>query len=175
MFNPPDFEPDDISKANSQNYFTTSFVEDKENIEICPTTNAADENFNVRAKTAYGGKNNDFTISVSGLICKTMEILVGKRCGFHRSMSEKYSVQCFCALTKGTSFSLIYPESAMFLSVFWSTKNDNHSTSELIPSPLLSRLCKENSFSGIPTQVCSRLTYFSSSASYDYRYMIFGH
>ena len=34
MCNPPDLEPDDISEANSQNYFAIGVVEDKENIEI---------------------------------------------------------------------------------------------------------------------------------------------
>ena len=31
-------------------------VEDKENIEIFPTTNTANEDFEVRAETEYGGK-----------------------------------------------------------------------------------------------------------------------
>ena len=34
MCDPPDAEPDDISEANSQNYFAIGVVEDKENIEI---------------------------------------------------------------------------------------------------------------------------------------------
>ena len=29
MFDPPDIEPDDISEANSQNYFAVGVVEDK--------------------------------------------------------------------------------------------------------------------------------------------------
>ena len=48
---PPDVEPDDISEANSKSYFAIGVVEDKENTEICPTTNAADENFEARAET----------------------------------------------------------------------------------------------------------------------------
>ena len=40
----PDVEPDDISEANFQNYFAIGVVEDKENIEILPTTNAASKN-----------------------------------------------------------------------------------------------------------------------------------
>ena len=43
MCDPPDIEPDDISEANSQNYFAIGVVEDKENIEIFPTTNAINE------------------------------------------------------------------------------------------------------------------------------------
>ena len=34
-----------------------------------PTTNAADENLEVRAETAYGVQNLEFNISGSGLIC----------------------------------------------------------------------------------------------------------
>ena len=45
MCDPPDVEPDDITKANSQSYFTIGVVEDKENIEIFPTINVADEIF----------------------------------------------------------------------------------------------------------------------------------
>ena len=37
---PPGFEPDDTSEANSQNYFAVGFVEYKENIATFPTTNA---------------------------------------------------------------------------------------------------------------------------------------
>ena len=45
-------EPNDISKSNSQNSFEIGAVEDKENIEIFPTTNAKDEYFEVRVETA---------------------------------------------------------------------------------------------------------------------------
>ena len=79
MCNPPDFEPDNISEANSQNYFAIGVVEDKENIEIFPTTNAADESFEVIAETVYGCQNNEFTISGSGLLCETKSLLVRKR------------------------------------------------------------------------------------------------
>ena len=51
----PEVEPDDISEANSQNYFAIGVVEDKENIEIRPTTNAVNDNSEVRAETADGG------------------------------------------------------------------------------------------------------------------------
>ena len=40
-------------------FFAIGVVEDKENIDIWPTTNAVDENFEVRADTAYGGRNNE--------------------------------------------------------------------------------------------------------------------
>ena len=43
MCEPPDVEPDDISEANSQNYFATGDVEDKEDIEIGPTSNTFNE------------------------------------------------------------------------------------------------------------------------------------
>ena len=89
MCEPPDVEPDDISEANSQNYFAIVVVEDKENTEDFPTTNAADENFEVRAEIAYGGRNNEFTISGSGLLCETTYLLVRKRHECHGSKSEK--------------------------------------------------------------------------------------
>ena len=62
MCDPPDVELDDISESNSKNCFVIGAVEYEENIEICPTTNAADENFEVRSETTYGGQNNEFTI-----------------------------------------------------------------------------------------------------------------
>ena len=40
---PPDSEPDDISEAYSQYSFAIGVVEDKEYIELSPTTNAANE------------------------------------------------------------------------------------------------------------------------------------
>ena len=43
MCGPPDVEPDDISEANSQNYFAIGVPEDKENIEIFPTDNATND------------------------------------------------------------------------------------------------------------------------------------
>ena len=43
MCDPSDVEPDDISEANSHNYFAIGVVEDKESIVICPTTKATDE------------------------------------------------------------------------------------------------------------------------------------
>ena len=78
MCDPPEVEFDDISEANSQNSFAVVAVEDKENIEFSPTTNSADENFEFRAETAYGGRNNEFNISGSGLICETTSLLVRK-------------------------------------------------------------------------------------------------
>ena len=114
MCDPPDVEPDDISEANSHNYFAIGVVEDKEKIEIFPTTNSANEKFEVRAETTYGGQNNEFTISGSGVLCETTYLLVRKLHEFHGSKSEKYFVQRFCASTKGTSFPLLYPECAMF-------------------------------------------------------------
>ena len=118
MCDPPDIEPDDIPEANSHNYFLIDVVEGKENIKICPTTNAADEKNYVRAETAHGDQNNKFTISGRGLLFETTYLLVRKRHEFHGSKSEKYLVQIFCASTKGTSFTLLYPEGAMFPSIF---------------------------------------------------------
>ena len=85
----PDVEPDDISEANSPNSFAIGVVEDKEIIEIFPTTNAADEIFEVKSETAYSGQNNEFTISGIGLLCETTYLLVRKRHEFHGSKSEK--------------------------------------------------------------------------------------
>ena len=74
-------EPDDTSEVNSQISFAIGVVEDKENIEICPTNNAVD-------KKIEGGQNNESTISGSGLPCTTTHLLVRKRHGFHGSKSE---------------------------------------------------------------------------------------
>ena len=175
MCDPPDVEPEDISEANSQNYFETGVLKDKENIKICPTTNAADENFEARAESEYYGQNNEFTIPGSCLICVTTSLFFRKRHEFHESKSEKYFFQRFRASTKGTSFPLLYTEGAIFPSMFWSTANDNYYISGSIPSPLLSGSCKEDGFYYIPTHVCSRLTNFSSSTSSDYCYAVFGH
>ena len=62
---PPDVEPYDVSEANKYWNF--------------PTTNAADNFFEVRAETAYGGRNNEFTISGSGILCENTHFLVRKR------------------------------------------------------------------------------------------------
>ena len=107
---PPDVKPDDIPEANYKNSFAVCVVEDKENIEIFPTTNAADENFEVRAETTYGDLNNEFTTSGCGILCETKSLLVIKHHEFHGSKSEKYFFQRFCASTKGTSFPLLYPD-----------------------------------------------------------------
>ena len=40
-------EPDDTSEVNSQISFAIGVVEDKENIEICPTNNAVDKKLKV--------------------------------------------------------------------------------------------------------------------------------
>ena len=101
-------------------------VEDKENIENFPTTNTDDENFEVRAETTYGGLNNEFTILGSGLLFETFYLLVRKRHEFHGSKSEKYFVHHFCASTKGTLFPLLYPEGAMFPSIYFSTVNEKY-------------------------------------------------
>ena len=140
-----------------------------------PTTNAADEKFEVRAETAYGGQNNEFIISWSVILCKTVSLLDRKLHEFHRSKSEKYSIQRFCAWTKGTLFPLIYPEGAMFPSIFWLTDNYNYSIAGSIPLPFLIGSCKEDGFSDITTHVHSRLTNASSSKISDYRYAFFGH
>ena len=97
MYDPPDVEPDDISEANSQNSFGIGVVEDKENIEISQLLILPIEKFEVRAETAYGGRNNEFIISESGLLCETTFLLVRKRHEFHGSKSEKYFVQRFYA------------------------------------------------------------------------------
>ena len=85
MCDPPDVEPNDISEANSQNYFTICVVEDKYNFEIFPTTNNAYEIFEVRAETAYGGQNNELTISGSGVLSETASLLVWNRYKCHGS------------------------------------------------------------------------------------------
>ena len=92
MCDPPDVEPDDILEENYHNSFVIGVVEDKEKIEISPTNNAADENFEVRAETAYGGQNYEFTISGKVLLCETTSLLVRKRHEFHGSNPEKYFV-----------------------------------------------------------------------------------
>ena len=84
-------------------------------------------------------------------------------------------MQRFCASTGGTSFPLLYPESAMFPSIFWSTANNNYSIAGALPSSLLSGMCKEDGFADIPTHIRSRVTNPSSSTSSDYHYLIFGH
>ena len=168
MCDPTDVEPDDISEANYHNYFVIGVVEDKENIENFPTNE-------VRYGTAYGGQNIEFTISVSGLLCETTSLLVRKLHGFHGSNSEKYFFQSFCASTKGTSFTLLYPEGAMFNSMFWSNVNENYYITGSITPPLLSGSCKEERFSDITIHVSSRPTNASSSTSSDYRYAIFEH
>ena len=146
MCDPPDVEPDDISESNSQNSFAIGVVEDEENIEIFPTTNAANENFEVGSETEYGGQNNESTISGSGIICETTHLLVRKRHKFNISKSEKYTVQRFYASTKCNSFPLLYHEGAMFPSIFWSTANDNYSILESIPSLLYHILIKKTIF-----------------------------
>ena len=60
----------------------------------------------------------NFTISGIVLICETTSLLVRKCHDFHGSKSEKYFVQRFCASSKSTSFPLLYPEGAMFPSIF---------------------------------------------------------
>ena len=62
MSEPPDVEYDYVSKDNSWNSFVIGVVEDK-NIEILPTTNAADQNVEVRAETSYGEKKSTYDIS----------------------------------------------------------------------------------------------------------------
>ena len=174
MCEPPDVEPGDTPEVNSQKYFAIAVAEDEENIEICSTTNADEENFGVRAETAYGGQHNAFTIWGSGLLCEITSLLVRKRHEFHGSKSEKYSVQRFCASTKGTSFTLIYPEGAMFYSIVWSIANDNYYIAGPITSPPLLGSYEEDGFADIPTHIVWRLKNASSSTSSDYRYAIFG-
>ena len=72
------------------------------------------EKFEVWAETAYGCRNNKFTILGSGILCETAKFIGQKIHKFHGSKSERYFVKCFCASTKGNSFLLCYPESAMF-------------------------------------------------------------
>ena len=55
---PPDVEHGDILEANYHNSFAIGVVKNKQNIEILPTTNATDENFEVTSETAYGGQKN---------------------------------------------------------------------------------------------------------------------
>ena len=130
-----------------------SVIEDKLNIEICPTTNADNEIFVIRAETVDGGQNNEFTSLLSGILFGTTSLLVIKLHEFHGSKSEKYFVQRLCASTKGTSSPLLYPEDAIFTSIVWSTANDSYSIVGSIPSPILSCSCKEEGFSDIPTHI----------------------
>ena len=122
------------------------------------------------AESSYGGQNIECTLSGSGLIFETAYLLVRKRHEFHGSKSGKYFVQNFCDSTKGTTFSLIYPEGAMFPSIFWSTANDKYCVAGSIPLTILSVSCKKDGFADIPTEVRSRLTNASSSTILDYRY-----
>ena len=169
----PDIEIDDISETNSVNSMIMELNTDED--EILPTTNAAEDNINIETETAYGGNNNEFTISGSGLLCECTTALTRKRHDIHGSKIEKFFVQRFCASTKGTSFPLLYPESAMFTSIFWSTASDNYSIAGALPSPLISGSCKEDGFADMPTHIRSRVTNASSSTCSDYRYLIFGY
>lgn len=174
MCDPPDIEDDNVSSTGSVNSFQIRLI-DMEEEEIIPTTNAADDNVDIQAQTIYGGKDNEFTISGSGLLCETTSLLTRKRHEIHGSRSEKFFVQRFCSSTKGTCFPLLYPESAMFPSIFWTMAEDKFSVPGAIPSPLLSGMCEEDGFASIPQHICSRVTNPSSSTSSDYRYLIFGH
>eukprot|EP00957_Ditylum_brightwellii_P072505 5510262-Ditylum_brightwellii.AAC.1 len=78
MCDPPDLDADKFSENGSQDSFDIGVVDNEQDDEICPTTNAADEHVEIHADTAYGGENNEFTISGSGLLCKTTSILVRK-------------------------------------------------------------------------------------------------
>ena len=104
MCDPPGVEPDDILEASYQNSFVTGVVEDKENIEIFPTTNSADESFEARSETAYGGLNNEFTISGSGLFCETTYLLVRNVYELHGSKSEKYFSSVYLIQPKSLHF-----------------------------------------------------------------------
>ena len=63
-------------------------------IGISPTTNAADENFEARAETTYGGQKTKFNISVSDLLCETTYLLMIKRHEFHGSKPEMLCPAC---------------------------------------------------------------------------------
>ena len=127
MCDPPDIEGGEFFENNSQYSFDIRVVDRNEANEnkICPTKNAADEHIAIRVENAYGRRNNEFVISGSGILCRTTSILVRKRHEIHGSKTEQYFVQRFCGSTKGASFSLLYPEFAMFPSIFWSTANDH--------------------------------------------------
>jgi len=169
----PDIEIDDNSETSSVNSIIINLNTDDN--EILPITNVAEENIDIQTETAYGGLNNEFTISGSGLMCECATTLTRKRHDIHGSKTEKYFVQRFCASISGTSFPLLYPESAMFPSIFWSTASDNYSIAGALPSPLISGSCKEDGFADMPIHIRSRVTNASSSISLDYCYLIFSY
>ena len=181
MTEPPDIEFDDVSISSSVDSFTpgvltTNDVDDNAQSDLfLPSTNAADHLDDVHGETVYGGPNNEIRISGSGLLCETTSILTRKLHDIHGSRVEKNFVQRFCASTNGTSFPLMYPESAMFPSIFWSGGKDNFSIVGAIPSPLLSGSLKSSGFAEIAQHIRSRLTCPSASTSSDPNYVIFCH
>ena len=176
MTHPPDIEDDEVSERSSDQFNYGSIFATNENIDpLIDTTNAADELIEVQAQTDYGGPNNEFIITGSGLLCETTSILTRQRHDIQGTKSEKHFVQRFCATTKGTSFPLLYPESAMFPSIFWSDAKDTYSIAGALPSHLLSGYCKEDGFSDLPKQIRSRITSPLSSTSSSPNYLIFCH
>ena len=178
---PLDIEFDDVSMSSSVNSFTpgvltTNDTDDNAQSDLfLPSTNAADYLLDVHGETVYGGPNNEIHISGSGLLCETTSILTRKLHDMHGSRVEKNFVQRFCASTNGTLFPLMYPESAMFPSIFWSGAKDDFSIAGAIPSPLLSGSIKEFGFAEIAQHIRSRLTCPSTSTSSDPNYVIFCH
>ena len=118
MCDPPHVEPDHISEANSHIFLKLVLLKIKKALKISQLLMLPMKFCEIGSKTTYSGQNNEFNISGIGIFCETTSFLVIKSHEFHRSKSEKHFFQRFCASTKGTSFLLLYPEGAMFPSIF---------------------------------------------------------
>jgi len=140
-----------------------------------PTTNSADELFKVEDITTFGGKYKNFSINGSCILNQCASALSRKKHEIRSSKKEQYMLQKFCATNKNTSVPLLWPESCMFPSIFWTMAPDNVSVLGAISAPLLSEDCYKNGFATMPQHIRSRLTNLSSTTSSDPRYISYCH
>ena len=117
MCYPPVVEPDDISEANSQKYFAIGVVEDKENIEIFPTTNTANEDFEVRAETEYGGKITNLIYTEVVYFVKLHLYWLEKIMDFTGPSQKNNVSRAFVIKQKALNFRYFIPKVPCFLKV----------------------------------------------------------
>ena len=58
-------------------------------------------------------------------------------------------LQKFCATTRNTSVPLLWSESSMFSSIFWSNAAEKVSILGAIPAPLLREKCENDDFANM--------------------------
>ena len=147
---------------------------DDDNDDGFPTTDAGIEAMIVDEVTNYSRKQGHY-ISGHVILNQCGSVLSRREHTISGSRRQKYFLQRLASSIYGKSMPLIYPEAALFPSIFWKMLTECGSVVGAILSSLLLSSESRYGFESINKHIQSHLTYPGVATSSDPRYITFSY